>query len=71
MLKSKALKGFEEDPPINKLQELWYKFYLSNFYSIITKPYTEIRRCISRLKKNYLFWKNVCIEMKEIYTLLC
>lgn len=59
MLKSKALKGFEEDPPINKLQELWYKFYLSNFYSIITKPYTEIRRCISRLKKNYLFWKNV------------
>lgn len=55
MLKSKAIRdSFQEDKP-NILLEVFKVVYSSALF----KPYREIRYAFRRLKKNYLFWKNV------------
>ena len=59
MLNSKRLKDREKEKPETKLQELWNKIYVSDWFGYIHKPYSEVCYFFKRLKKNYLFYKNV------------
>ncbi len=58
MLQSKRIILDEEEPK-TKLGKLLHKIYVSDWFDYIYKPYKEVRYIFRRLRKNYLFWKNV------------